>query len=207
MRGQPRSQRLLSAVTKKTLGSMLVREKPNDVEVEPLLEPHTGEKLNKSSISTDNARVYIAARNVWIKGQRAYFDVRVFNPLARTYRDLSLSKVYERSEKEKKRSYNERILQIQHGSFTPLIFSTLGGMGRECSTFYSKLAEMVAEKKGTNKNETTTWLRTGLSFAILRATNICIRGSRGLKRVTRVITEDIDYTVVNKESCVESINV
>ena len=31
-----------------------------------------------------------------------------------------------------------------------------------------------------------------------------LRGSRGLKRV---ITEDIDYTVVNKESCVESINV
>ena len=182
----------------------VLKEVTNDVEVEPLLEPHTGEKLNKSSISTDNARVDIAARNVWIKGQRVYFDVRVFNPLSRTYRDLSLSKVYERSEKEKKRSYNERILQIQHGSFTPLIFSTLGGMGRECSTFYSKLAEMVAEKKGTNKSETTTWLRTGLSFAILRATNICIRGSRGLKRV---ITEDIDYTVVNKESCVESINV
>ena len=35
-------------------------------------------------------------------------------------------------------------------------------------------------------------------------TNICIRGSRGLKRV---ITEDIDYTVINKESCVERINV
>ena len=157
------------------------------MEVEPLLEPHTGEKLNKSSISTDNVRVDIAARNIWIKGQRAYFDVRVFSPLV--YREISLSKVYERSEKEKKRSYNERILQIQHGSFTYLIFSTLGGMGRECSTFYSKLAEMVAEKKGTNKSETTTWLRTGLSFAILRATNICIRGSRGLKHV---ITEDID---------------
>ena len=77
-------------------------------------------------------------------------------------------------------------------------------MGRECSTFYSKLAVMVAEKKGTNKSETTTWLRTALSFAILRATNICIR-SRGLKRV--IPTEDIDYTVVNNESCVERINV
>ena len=109
----------------------VLKEVTNDVEVEPLLEPHTGEKLNKSSISTDNARVDIAARNVWIKGQRAYFDVKVFNPLARTYRDISLSKVYERSEKEKKRSYNERILQIQHGSITPLILSTLGGMGRQ----------------------------------------------------------------------------
>ena len=78
-------------------------------------------------------------------------------------------------------------------------------MGRECSTFYSKLAEMVAEKKGMNKSETMIWLRTGLSFAILRATNICIHGSRGLKRV--IPTEDIDYTVVNNESYVERINV
>ena len=57
---------------------------------------------------------------------------------------------------------------------------------------------MVPEKMGTNKSETTTCLRTALSFAILRATNICIRSSRGLKRV--IPTEDIDYTVVNNET-------
>ena len=78
-------------------------------------------------------------------------------------------------------------------------------MGRECSTFYSKVAEMVSEKKGTNKSETATWLRTALSFEILRASNICIRGSRGLKRI--ISTEDIDYIVVKKESCVERIGV
>ena len=125
----------------------LLQEITNDVEIEPILEPRTGEVFQNSTISTDNARVDIAARNVWIRGQRAYFDVRVFNPLARTYRDHSLRKAYEKNEMEKKRLYNERILQIEHGSFTPLIFSTIGGMGREASTFYSKLAEKIAEKR------------------------------------------------------------
>ena len=29
----------------------------------------------------------------------------------------------------KKREYNERILEVENGSFTPLVFGTNGGMG------------------------------------------------------------------------------
>ena len=50
------------------------------------------------------------------------------------------------NEKEKKRQYNRRILEVDRGSFTPLIFSTTGGMGRECSSFIHALATMLAEK-------------------------------------------------------------
>ena len=35
------------------------------------------------------------------------------------------------NEQEKKRAYNERILQIDHGTFTPLEFSISSSMGRE----------------------------------------------------------------------------
>ena len=88
------------------LTAKLLNEVTNDVEVEPLLEPKTGEQLRyKSSILTDNARADIAARSVWINDQRAYSDVRVFNPLPHTYRDISLKKIYERNEKEKKIAY------------------------------------------------------------------------------------------------------
>ena len=34
---------------------------------------------------SDEARVDVAARGVWARGQKAYLDVRVFNPLAKTY--------------------------------------------------------------------------------------------------------------------------
>ena len=52
-----------------------------------------------------------------------------------------LTKAYKTNEREKKRQYNERILEVQHGSFTPLVMTALGGMGREASKFCSRLPE------------------------------------------------------------------
>ena len=48
---------------------------------------------------------------------------------------------------KKKVEYGERILQIERGSFTPLVFSTTGGMGREATTFYQRLAAMISQKR------------------------------------------------------------
>ena len=50
------------------------------------------------------------------------------------------------NENEKKKAYNDRVMQVEHGSFTPLVTSAAGGMARECSKFYSRLSEMIAEK-------------------------------------------------------------
>ena len=71
----------------------------------------------------------------------AFFDVRVFNPTVKRYVNQEISKTYEVNEREKKKLYNERILQIEHRSFTPLIMSARGGMGRECKKFYARLTE------------------------------------------------------------------
>ena len=76
-----------------------------------------------------------------------FFDVRVFNPTAKRYTKKELSKSYEINEKEKKRRYNNRILEVEHGRFTPLVFSATGGMGREAKKFYSRLAEIIVEKR------------------------------------------------------------
>ena len=188
------------------LTANMLNQVTHDVELEPVLEPKTGEQLHKSAISTENARVDIAARSVWIKGQRAFFDVRVFNPLARTYRELPLPKIYERNEKEKKRNYNERVLQIEHGSFTPLVFSSLGGMGRECSTFYSKLAELISEKQSIDKSQVITSIRTSISFALLKSTNMCIRGSRSLSRY-KCSFESTNCELMNNDSKCEKAEI
>ena len=37
--------------------------------------------------------------------------------------------------------------EVEHGSFTPLVMTALGGMGREASKFYSRLSESIAEKR------------------------------------------------------------
>ena len=73
-----------------------------------------------------------------------FLDVRVFNPNAKRYANIELSKAYEINEKEKKKTYNELILQAEHGSFTTLVMSATGGMSRECKKLYTRLEERFA---------------------------------------------------------------
>ena len=70
------------------------------------------------------------------QGQHTFLDLSVFDPNACRYRNKSLQQCHVINEQEKKRAYNERILQVDHGTFTPLVFS-INGMGRECQKFYS----------------------------------------------------------------------
>ena len=44
------------------------------------------------------------------------------------------------TEEAKKLEYLERVLEVEHGSFTPLIFGTNGGFGEECKQFLSTFA-------------------------------------------------------------------
>ena len=78
------------------------------------------------------------------------FDLRAFNPTTKRYVNQEISKTYEVTEKEKKKLYNETILQIEHGSFTPLVITAAGGMGRECKNLFTRLAEMTNYKRGTS---------------------------------------------------------
>ena len=102
-----------------------------NVAVEPDLEPLTWTKISRADISMRGFRQ---------RKQKVFLDVRVFNHLARSYQTLSLSKMFSSIEKEKNRKYNKRIINIEHCTFTPLIFSVNDGMSRETQTFYSRAA-------------------------------------------------------------------
>ena len=96
-------------------------------------------------------------------------------------------------ENEKKRLYSRRVLDIEHGTFTPLVFTTTGGMGNECLRYHSRLAELIAIKKGEQYAKTMSWIRSQISFALLRSALVCLRGSRTLRRMQRDIKNaDID---------------
>ena len=94
----------------------------------------------------------ISAVSFWTRGQREFFDISVFALNARRKRNQWSwqNASYETNEKEKKRQYNERVLQVENGTFTPLVFSTNGAMGRECIKFYQRLSELIAEKRKVN---------------------------------------------------------
>ena len=161
------------------LTAEMLSEICQDVAIEPLLTPLTGEQFNLRSTNTDeHARVDVAARGVWMRGSRAFFDIRVFNPLAQCYSQSTLKAAHKSNENSKKREYNQRILEVEHGSFTPLVFSSFGGMSIECNNFYNRVAEKIAEKRDIAPSIAKSWLRTKLSFSLLRTTHLCIRGSR-----------------------------
>ena len=105
----------------------LLDECHSNGKIEPALTPLSGESFDyATTILTDEARVDIAARGVWVKGQMALFDVRVFNPNCQSL--LNLRPLCRISKKRigKKRAYGRRIRKVDQASFTPLIFSCLG---------------------------------------------------------------------------------
>ena len=57
--------------------------------------------------------------------------------------------LYHKDEQEKRRQYDQRVRtrEVEHATFTPLVLSTTGGMGRAATTFYRRLASMVAKKE------------------------------------------------------------
>ena len=106
-----------------------------DVVIEPPLLELTGENLPSGSITMAEARLDISARSFWSPMDKVFTDVRVFHPHAPTNAKLSVTQMYKHHEYLKKRAYNARVIQVEKGTFTPLVFSTTGGMGYEAERF------------------------------------------------------------------------
>ena len=160
---------------------------------------HSCKKVNGEQIGGligDEARPDIRARGVWRNGQNAYFDVRVTNTNSRSQLHMETEKIMKKHEQEKKRQYNNRIMNIEHGTFTPLVFSLSGGMGTECSMFHRHIAEKIAKKTEERYSKILSIIRCKLSFLILRSCLMCIRGSRS----HRVVTEINDFEIAFDES-------
>ena len=101
----------------------MMSEVCKDTEIEPKLTPLSGEEQQgRMSSNSNEAKIDIRTRGFWERGQQAFFDLRVFNPNACRYRHKSQQQCHVMNKQEKKRAYSERILQINHGTFTPLVF-------------------------------------------------------------------------------------
>ena len=178
----------------------LLREVCIDVEEEPLLLEITGEVFRSKTAKVEkDARLDISARGFWMRGQKVFCDVRVFNPLTKCHRTKTLAKVHELNEKEKKVKYAARVVDVENGSFTPLVFSCFGGMSRECGLFYKRLSEKLAEKRNMPTSEATCYIRTKISFSLIKAVVLCIRGSRGSRDKPCPVSE-VDIPLTNEIS-------
>ena len=121
----------------------------NDVEVEPVLREITGEMLTRGTNKTLDARLDIHARGFWERQKSAFFDVRVCHPNADSYKDLSSKQIYRQHENEKKRMYADRVMEVEQATFTPLVFTTTGGMAEECKIPDSQNSLLTRKGKTT----------------------------------------------------------
>merc|ERR1712002_1096681 len=173
----------------------LLSEVCTGVEKEPMLQPLSSEQLKYATSNTrDNARLDLCADGFWTRGERAFFDVRVFNPVAPSYIDQGLQAAHKLREEQKRRSYEERVINVEHGSFTPLIFTVAGGMGKQAQKVYSNIADIIADARCQLKSRVVAWMRSRISFSLLRSAVQCVRGTRVRKSTTPTEMQYTDIT-------------
>lgn len=158
----------------------LLQETCHNVMVEPHLNPLEGEQFPRSANTSADARLDFCGNGFWggSKYSCAYFDVRVFHPHAQSYLNTALEKCYRDQEQGKRRQYERRVREVERASFTPLVFASTGGSAPAATVFLKRLASLLSAKREIPYGITISWLRVRLSFALLRSSILCIRGSR-----------------------------
>ena len=86
-------------------------------------------------------------------------------------------KVLEENEKAKKKKYLGDCLN-QRRHFTPFVVSADGLIAREAKSLLRKISSLLAVKSGKSYSEVCGFVNARMSIAIVRATHLCLRGSR-----------------------------
>ena len=119
----------------------------------------------------------------------------MLHPNAPSYRSSALNQLYKTHEQEKMRKYNSRVI-IVGGSFTPLIYTTFGGMGPQATKYHKRLAEKIASKRNEDYNHIINHKRTKIRFSLLRSVLIAIRGERGKKSPSANPLSSVSFNLV-----------
>ena len=162
------------------LTAQLLTEVCHNVEIEPPLQPLTGETFpRRTSNVDDHARQDVKAQGFWgCKRECTFFDVRIFNPYAPSNVTGSLAATYRRHEKEKRRMYERRIIEVERASFTPLVLSATGGWGPSATITFKRLASLISEKYRKPYSQTMNMIRCKMAFSLIDSAVMCLRGAR-----------------------------
>ena len=157
----------------------LLSEVCHNVAIEPHLVSLSGENFQRRSTNTsEEARLDIRACGFWTRQEDAFFDVRVFHPAASSYKNVDPDELFRRHERQKQLEYEERVTNVDHGSFCPLVFATTGAAGPLCDRFLKRLAGLLTSNDPASYSPTIAWMRAKISFALQRNAVMCVRGTR-----------------------------
>ena len=99
-------------------------------------------------------------------GTPGILDVKVFNAHAPSSCSSSTASCYRMHELEKKGEYERRVIDVKHGTFTPFVMSSSGGMGPSTTVSVKRLASLMAEKSETPYSVMLNVIRCKLSISL-----------------------------------------
>ena len=171
-----------------SLSTMALRN--SSVRAEPLINPGSADKVKKSPPkqgsptpdtppeSPDNRdRGDLLVRNLWKQGSDCIIDVRVTNLDAPSYASRDPASVLASHKKQKKKKYVEEFL-MQRRTFSPFVLSSDGMLGFEANNVLKQLARILADKWDRPYSAVCGMVKARISIACVRATHLCLRGSR-----------------------------
>ena len=176
------------------LEASILRDICKDVRVEPELLPIANP--TQSTNNAQGARLDVSAIGIWSPMERTFLDVRVVHPNANTYKNQPIEQIYRNHESLKKSAYNNRIVQVERASFTPLVFSTSGGMALECTRYHKQIAQKIALKTKEEYSHVMNHLRTRIRYTLLKSTLIAIRGERGKERKSKESISSLSFNMM-----------
>ena len=130
------------------------------------------------SLTIDVSDCSIFLLSFWSRGE-TFFDVRVTHVNSTCNQNKSTESIFMEHEKEKKRKYQQRVIDVEMGSFIPWFLVRTEEWGKNANfSRLSNLADKLSRKNGESYASAISWLRTRISFEILRSVHTCVRGSR-----------------------------
>ena len=97
-----------------------------------------------------------------------------------------------------------RVLQLEKGSFVPLVFTTTGGMAPEARRFIRRLAALTAAKTKEDYSQVMCNIRTRLSIDIMRSVLVAVRGVRGKgKKAWTAPISSVSFNLIPEEKSYE----
>ena len=174
----------------------LLEQACDDVKVEPPLIPLSGQQFSASTLHEDEARPDICCRSFWSRLDKTFFDIMVTHLNVLSNRTKTPESVYASKEAEKKRKYQQRILDVEKATFVPLVFSTSGGQAPECDKYHQRLAVLLSQKRNEDYSDVIRTIRQQVRFCLLRTTLMAIRGFRTPKKRFTVDLGELDFYAV-----------
>eukprot|EP00731_Ephydatia_muelleri_P034079 Em0046g22a len=154
---------------------------PNAMVVElisPSNMPYTEPIVNEATATSSDPglRLDLRIRGVWQPQVEALFDVRVIDTDAPSHCHRAPNAILESSSQEKKRMYKKAV-EDRRGTFTPFVLSVDGLLHKEASHFIKHMATALSSKWDKAYSITSSYSRSRLAFAGVRAASLCLRGS------------------------------